>query len=186
MHKLRPCSFRGYINPTHSHPLSPTPSPLFPLLPTLKQKYHSFPLSPTPSPPFPHSFIQLPSSFNSFQLLPTFTHSFPPFSTLKKNTTFINSHSFLSLLSHTHTSHTPNFPLKRTWPKLGYEKERVNMHVWPRVIPHGRGTLCILLTWTSNMAMLLLFNFLVIFTTTTEQRIINWSTRHIKTYQTYL
>ena len=52
--KFRPCSFRGYINPTHTHPLSPTPSPLFPLLPTLNKKYHSFSHSPTSSHSFPH------------------------------------------------------------------------------------------------------------------------------------
>ena len=35
-------------------PLSPTPSPLFPLLPTLKKKCHSFPHSPTSS----HTYIK--------------------------------------------------------------------------------------------------------------------------------
>ena len=105
--QLRPCSFRGYINPTHTHPLSPTPFLLFSLLLTLKQKYHSFPLSPTPSPPFPHSFIQLPSSFNSFQLLPTFTHSFPPFPTLKKKTPLLPTltHFFPPFPTLTHPTH---------------------------------------------------------------------------------
>ena len=106
---LRLCSFRGYINPIHIHPLSPTSSLIFLLLSTLKQKYHSFPFSPTPCPPFPHSFIQLPSSFNSFQLLPTFTHSFPSFPHLKKTQLLSTLTHFFPLFSHSPIPH-PKFP----------------------------------------------------------------------------
>ena len=115
---LRPCSFRGYINPTHTHPLSPTPSPLFPLLPTLKQKISLLPTLTHSFPPFPTLLHSTPLFI---QLIPTFTHSFPHFLHLKKNTTLTNSHPLLSPLSHTHPSHTPNFPLKRTGPNKGKE-----------------------------------------------------------------
>lgn len=64
---IRPCSFRSLMDPTHSFPLPPAPSPLFHIFPHLKKKISLIPTLTT----FTHSFPLL-HIIAIFHILKTF------------------------------------------------------------------------------------------------------------------
>jgi len=100
---LRSCSFRCLMNPIHYFPNPPTHSPFFSHLNKNTTPSHSHLLFP---PPFPYSFIQLPSLFNSFQLLLTLIHSSPSSHSLKKYQSHQLSHTPSPPFPHSPTPHS--------------------------------------------------------------------------------